>query len=268
MKNPSPDRVAIEEGIVIGQAAGRDLKVDVFTPPGAVANRAGVLLIHGGSWTSGDRAQLHGYGILLGRVGYTCVACEYRLTGEASWPAQIDDVRAAFQWMRSNARELEIDVNRIAVEGHSAGGHLSLMLAGTTSSEIAACIAVYPPTDLDLRSEAIAKLRAANPAVVDVVSALLGSDPSLRKEASPVTHVTPSFPPTMLVHGNADIVVDVEHTFRMYRALTDAAVKTEMHIFEGQHHAFDRDPQFGRQLAALMTLFLNRHLAPPPAPAK
>jgi acetyl esterase/lipase len=263
MKNPSPDRVAIEEDIVVGEAGGRDLKVDVYTPPGAVANRAGVLLIHGGSWTTGDRAQLRGYAILLGRVGYTCVACEYRLSGEGSWPAQIEDVRAAFQWMRAHAADLEIDRDRIAVEGNSAGGHLSLMLAGTSSNELAACIAIYPPTDLNLRSEAIAKLRAANPAAVDVVRALLGNDPSLRGEASPVSHVTPSFPPTMLIHGDADIVVDVEHTFRMYRALRDVGVKTEMHIFEGQHHAFDRDPAFGRQLAALMKLFLNRHLAAP-----
>ena len=262
MKNPSPDRVAIEEGIVVGDAGGRPLLADVFTPPGPVANGAGVLLVHGGGWTSGDRKQLHGYGILLGRTGYTCVAAEYRLADEAKWPAMIDDVRATFDWMRANAGELEIDRDRIAVEGNSAGAHLALMLAGTAKPrELAACIAIYAPSDLTSngpRSEAWA-LRAANESNA-AREMLGGTEDEVRAQASPITYASGSFPPTMLISGNADELVNVEHSLRMYRALIDAGAKAEMHIFEGQPHAFDREPAFGRQCAALMTLFLNRHV--------
>jgi hypothetical protein len=72
--------------VTVGQGGGRDLRADLYRPP--VSNGAAVLLIHGGSFTHGDRSQLRGYGIVLGRVGYTCGACEYRLAGEARWPAQ------------------------------------------------------------------------------------------------------------------------------------------------------------------------------------
>ncbi len=262
-KNDSPDRVAIEEGIVVGSGGGRELKADVFLPPAPVANRAGVLLIHGGGWQRGDRTQLRGYGILLGRAGYTCVACEYRLAPDAKWPAQIDDVRAAYDWMRTHAGELGIDVERIAVEGNSAGGHLSLMLAATAPG-VAACIAIYPSVDLAKRMRISDEQQ---PDRVNAVRALMsGTGASSLAEASPVTYASAAFPPTMLIHGNADGLVPVEQSFLMYQALVDAGAKAELHIFEGQPHAFDGAPGFGRQCASLMTLFLARHvLAKTPA---
>lgn len=267
MKNPSPDRVAIEEGVVVGDAGGRPLLADVFTPPAPVANGAGVLLVHGGGWTSGDRKQLHGYGILLGRTGYTCVAAEYRLAGEAKWPAMIDDVRATFDWMRANAGELEIDRDRIAVEGNSAGAHLALMLAGTARpGELAACVSIYGPTDLTRDGPRSAEwaLREANESN-SARNMLGGFEDEARKQASPVMYVSGSFPPTMFISGNKDELVNVEHSLKMYRALVDAGALAELHVFEGQPHAFDREPAFGRQCAALMTLFLNRHVRAPVA---
>ncbi len=94
-------RVTIEEDVVFGTGGGRDLKCDVYTPPGGPASAPAVLLVHGGGWRNGDRTQLRGYGILLGREGYLCVASEYRLSGEAKWPAQIHDVKAALRRMRA-----------------------------------------------------------------------------------------------------------------------------------------------------------------------
>jgi acetyl esterase/lipase len=263
MKNDSPDRVAIEEGIGVGSGGGRELRADVFLPPASVANGAGVLLIHGGAWQRGDRTQLRGYGILLGRAGYTCVACEYRLAPDAKWPAQIEDVRTAFEWMRAHAVELGIDVERIAVEGNSAGGHLSLMLAGTTPG-IAACISIYPPADLAKRMRISDEQQ---PDRVNAVRQLIErTDAESLAEASPVTYARAGFPPVMLIHGNADELVPVEQSFLMYHALAGAGAKAELHIFEGQPHAFDQQAGFGRQCASLMTLFLGRHvLAKTPA---
>jgi acetyl esterase/lipase len=254
----------VEEDIVVGSTGTRDLKVDVFTPPDAIANGIGVLLVHGGAWTTGDRGQLRGYGIYLGRQGYTSVACEYRLTGEAIWPAQIDDVETAYAWTRANAGELGIDPERIAVSGNSAGGHLSLMLAAR--QPVAACIAIYPPTDLGVRASDAERAQATN-----TPNLLLGSsDPEVRAKASPITYVRAAFPPVMLIHGNADTVVSVKHSFLMYRALVEAGAKAELHIFEGAPHAFERTDQgLGRQTAALMKLWLDRYaLARIPAAAK
>jgi acetyl esterase/lipase len=270
--NSSPDRVAIEEGVVIGSGGGRELRVDVFVPPKGVANGASVLLVHGGGWINGDRQQLRGYGILLGRLGYVCVAPEYRLAGESKWPAQIHDVKAALRWMRANADRLGVDPEKIAVEGNSAGGHLSLMIAGTqnmpefegdggnagTSTSVAACMAFYPPVRLaelyERRADAF-------------LPALFAPDatPQTHAGASPDRHVSNNFPPTLLISGNKDIVVNYRESVHMYNALIDAGARAELHLYEGAPHAFDALPDFGRQCASIMALFLDRVMTNPRA---
>lgn len=262
-------RVTIEEGSVVGEGGGRELKADLFTPPAGTSNGTGVLLVHGGSWVGGDRAQLRGYGILLGRNGYTSLACEYRLAPGAHWPAQLHDVKAALRWFRASAPRLGIDPGKIAVSGNSAGGHLALMMAATQNAEsfegsggnpgvptdVAACIAFYAPVLLGAPG---AGLSAA-------VRAFLGRDATDERvrEASPITQATGAFPPTMLLTGNNDALVPDESSVRMYSALRDAGAKAELHIFEGAPHAFDALPLYGRQCAALMQIFLDRHVVDP-----
>ena len=79
-------RVTIEEDVVFGTGGGRDLKCDVYTPPGGPASAPAVLLVHGGGWSNGDRKQLRGYGILPRREGYPCVASAHRPGGEGARP--------------------------------------------------------------------------------------------------------------------------------------------------------------------------------------
>jgi acetyl esterase/lipase len=275
MVSATAGRVSIEEGIIFGSGGGRDLKCDVYSPPAETANGAGVLIIHGGGWARGDRKQLRGYGILLGRKGYACVACEYRLSGEAKWPAQLHDVKAGLRWMRANATRLGIDAAKIAVEGNSAGGHLTLMLAGTQNvaafegdggnagagTEVAAAIAFYAPALLS-RAHREREVRIEG---FDAVGQLLGddiSDASLR-DASPITHVGPSYPPTLLFTGNKDLTVPAAASFRMYEALNAAGAPVELHTYNGAPHAFDAVPELGRQCADIMALFLDRHVVRP-----
>jgi acetyl esterase/lipase len=260
MKNTSTDRVAIEEGVAVGTGGGRQLRADVFTPPAGTANGIGVLLIHGGGWRSGDRTQLRGYGILLGRVGFTSVACEYRLTDEATWPAQIEDVRTAFRWTREHAKDLDIDANSVAVSGNSAGAHLSLMLAGMPDDQrdVAACVAIYGPALL-------ADPERRYPENDRIVALFGEADAEVRRQASPLTYASASFPPTMLIHGTEDELVPVASSERLYRALRDAGAKAELHIFNGQKHAFDQQPDYGRLCANMISVFLKRHVLAPAA---
>ena len=265
MPVPESQRVTVEEGIVVGRGGDRDLRADLFTPPPGAANGVGVLLVHGGGWVQGDRTQLRGYGILLGRAGYTSLACEYRLAPGARWPSQLHDVKAALRWFRANAPRLGIEPGRIAVSGNSAGGHLSLMVAATqnapafegeggspgVSTDVAACIAFYAPTVLGRRVEA----------QVDVVQMLLGEVTDERMaEASPLTYAANPLPPIMLLTGNADETVAEEASLRMYDALRKAGARAELHVFDGAPHAFDAQPLFGRQCAALMQMFLARYV--------
>jgi acetyl esterase/lipase len=264
-------RVTVEQGVVVGTGGARELRADVYMPPEGTSNRTGLLLVHGGGWMQGDRSQLRGYGILLGRIGYSCVACEYRLAGEAKWPAQLHDVKAALRWMRASSERLGIDPAKIAVSGNSAGAHLSLMLAATQNvaeyegeggnpgagTEVAAAISFYGP----------ALLGRPGAALADVVRFLLGGSPTDAQiaAASPVSHVTASWPPTLLITGNRDELVPDESSFAMYRAITQAGARAELHVYEGAPHAFDAISEFGRQTAAIMDLFLDRHVVHPRA---
>lgn len=262
-----PGRVTIEKDVVFGTGGGRDLECDIFHPPDDAAERAAVLIIHGGGWQTGDRSQLQGYAIQLARFGLVCVCSEYRLSGESIWPAQIHDVKAAIRWMRANHARLGIDPEKIAVSGNSAGAHLALMVAATPQleefegeggnpgigSHCAGVVAIYPPT----------LLRTSDAG--GAIDRLFGGKAAraIEDAASPLTYAREDFPPTMLIHGNADNTVPVAASLQMYRALSESGAKVEVHIYDGAPHAFDAVPEFGRQLVDLMALFVDRQVADP-----
>jgi acetyl esterase/lipase len=262
-----PGRVTSQDGVVFGTGGGRELRCDVFTPPDTRTDRPAVLLLHGGGWSGGDRSQLRGYGIQLARYGFLCVCPEYRLSGESAWPAQIHDVKAALRWLRANAESLGVNADKISVSGNSAGAHLALMLGATPNVPVfegkgghndvpttcAAVVAIYAPT----------LLRVGEPG--DAISRLFGGKASREAEdaASPVTYAHRHFPPTLLIHGNADDVVPVDASFSMYKHLADAGAQVELHIYDGAPHAFDSINEFGHQLTDVMALFLDRKVANP-----
>ncbi len=242
---------------------------DVYLPPDhpgegagtAGAGRPAILLLHGGGWMNGDRSQLRGYGIQLARYGFVCVCSEYRLSGESAWPAQAHDVKAALRWLRANATRLGVDESRICVSGNSAGAHLALMLGALRDGELegdggnadvssgcAAVVAIYPPTQLRVTH------------AEDPIGRLLGGKVAreIEDQASPLAYARADFPPTMLVHGNADSIVPVQASLEMYAALAKAGAAVEMHIYDGVPHAFDTDIDFGRQVTDLISLFLER----------
>jgi len=266
----APDRVRIEDDVLIDRVGARELRCDLFHPPLFATGRTAVLLIHGGAWSHGDRKQLRGYGVLLARRGYVCATVEYRLTGEAKWPAQLHDLKTALRFIRARSAELGIDPAKICVSGNSAGGHLALMLAGTAdqpefegrgahagvSTACAACIAIYAPTQLfghqrphmyapGLFSEDIGDVEA--------------------RQASPIEYARRDFPPTLLIHGNRDEIVAPAASLSMYQALISHGAPAELHMYDGVPHGFDAQRDYGRQCAELMLLFLDRHVRDPQA---
>lgn len=272
----SGGRVTLREGVVFSSPDGTDLVCDVFIPPAGESDgpRPGVVLVHGGAWQVGDPTQLRGYGFLIGREGVVCVIPQYRLTDRAQWPSQLHDVKAAVRWMRANADDLGLDPNRIAASGNSSGGHLALMLAGTggvaelegdggnpgVDSSVQAAIAFYGPS----------RLEPGGSMLTASVAALMGPDagPDLFDQASPAHWVSPSFPPTMLLHSNLDDLVPPQQSLDMYAALRAAGVPCELHMFDGQPHAFDAEPSLGRLSATLVVSFVRRFLPDPPTPDK
>mgnify|MGYP006102318345 FL=1 len=260
--------VDIQENIIFGLGGLESLKGDIFFPPKKDKKRPSILIIHGGGWYEGDKSQLRGYGILLARFGFVCFCSSYRLSHEDLWPAQIQDVKCAIRYLRSNADKLGIDPQRIGVSGNSAGGHLALMAGASFShrdfegqgghnnvdSRVKAVCAIYPPTS-------IKNLTHIDP-LDNAFLALMGKK-AIQEDydrASPINYVTEKYPPCMLIHGSSDKLVKSEDSSLFYEELVKKKVSAELHIFAEQEHAFDSEPGYGRNIADLQGLFFNKYL--------
>jgi acetyl esterase/lipase len=235
-------------------ANGRELLLDVYEPRVEPSQRTAVLLVHGGGWRAGDRTQLADHAQLLAAEGFTALVCEYRLLGESPFPAALDDVKAAVRWARANAQDLGIDTDRIVLQGHSAGGHLSLLAAETAADgeQVAAVVAFYPPTLFHVGVATSPSSMAAGGPLGD------GADAEAARAASPLTHVSADHPPTFFVTGGADQLVPPSASVLMYDALRAIGVEADLHIVGGQGHAFDRADALRPVLIAEVALFVKR----------
>ena len=259
------EQVAVEQDVPFGRGGERELLCDIYRPDAALNKHTAVIHIHGGGFRGGSKAGAR-TARQLAALGYTCVSTQYRLGAEAKWPAQIQDVKACIRWVRSNSARLDTEPQKLVVLGYSAGGHLALVAAGSqdrpeyegdggnagTGSEIAACIAFYPPASSSKREGADDHI-------------LLGDDTSeaAYRAISPISYVVPGFPPTMLLHGTADTSIPVVASFQLYEAMRAAGVKVEMHIVEGVGHIFDSHVEFAEASAHWIDLFLDRHVVNP-----
>ena len=260
--------VAVEKDVVFGKGGDMELRCDVYRPPAGTGKRMATIHLHGGGFTGGSKDGLTERIRPLAARGYVSIAAQYRLAGDAKWPAQIEDVKAAIRWTRANAASLGIDPARIAVVGYSAGGHLALMAAGTQNrpelegrgghagvgTQVVACAAYYPVTEI----------RAGGDGAANVLMAA-GSDAAAHRAASPVTYVANSFAPTVLFHGVADTTVPLESSQRFMQLLRDAGVVTELHTFAGAPHAFDSMPEAASACALLADFFFDRYIVSPRA---
>lgn len=261
-------QVTVREGVPFGRGGDHELACDVFTPPGLTAPAPGVLLVHGGGWRAGDRAQMRAYGIQLAVRGFVCVSSSYRLVPTAHWPAPIEDVNAAIRYVRANAAELGIDPSKLAAVGASAGAHLVLLAAGTAGlaelqgqgghpgidTSLAAVVGIFAPTVIAPRGQ------RPSGSVPGTVLLEDGDDERTARLASPIAHVTPSYPPTLLLHGTADKVVPPSASMRMYEALTEAGVPVDLHMVAEQPHGYVAQRDYHRLSCDQITVFLRRYL--------
>lgn len=230
--------------------------VDVYVPKKRNSDKPlpVIALIHGGGWVNGDRLGYAAQAIQLARTGdYAAVTVGYRLTKEASWPAQVHDCKAAIRWIRAHAKQLKLDADKIAVWGSSAGGHLSSLL-GTSgdvkelegdlgpntgfSSRVQCVVNLCGPEDF---TQALMFDKEGKPNWKDdAVSGLLGGNAQDKtaeaKAASPVTHVSKDDPPFITFHGTKDQRVAFLHAMMIHEALGKAGVTSAViPITDGGH---------------------------------
>ncbi|MCI0536637.1 MAG: alpha/beta hydrolase fold domain-containing protein, partial [Verrucomicrobiales bacterium] len=222
-------------------------KLDIARPAGRSAPLPAVLLVHGGGWRGGSRHGQRGIACRFAQDGYVAITIGYRLTGEAPFPACIDDVVAAARWVRAHARDYGIDPERIGALGHSAGAHLVCMLAlaepagkfapgflEEVSGRVNAVCATAAPTDF-MQWE-VDRGNAEGTFFKD------GTAESRRERAarySPITYADASAPPMLLVHGSNDRVVPAAQSERLVADLRKAnAPLVERVVFDGRPHDF------------------------------
>ena len=220
---PALAQVDVDHGVVYRRVGERALVLDVYRPRGA-AGRPGVLLLHGGSWDSGDRGQLAGLARDLAERGFVAATADYRLATEAPFPAAVADARAAVLWLEAHAARFGLDPARVGLFGPSAGGHLALMVATLLSRPgqpraVAACAAWCAPADL------VRGLTEGGPvprASLAVVERFLGGTFDEQAPrfalASPAQHVSRATPPLFLAHGERDDVVPFSQSLYMQEA--------------------------------------------------
>lgn len=254
---PTGAKVVEKKNIFYCKTAERNLALDVFCPAKkANSRRTAILIIHGGGWRSGSKDMFHSMAQHLAALGYVCFTPEYRLSTEALYPAGVYDVKAAIRWVRKNAAKYNIDTNKIAIAGHSAGGELAAMMGATnnmTSFEGSGCDLKYSSKvnaviDLD---GLLAFLHPESGEGDDSkrISAATNwfgfsktENPELWKQGSPLTHAGKHTPPTLFVNSN---VARMHAGRENYIAILNGYhVYTEVRSFDAPHSFVSFEPWF------------------------
>ena len=211
------------------------LDADVFIPRGEGPFPA-MLVVHGGAWRIGTRAQLTGVAQVLAEHGYTAVAISYRLAPSATFPAQIYDCQAAVRWMRAKAKEFKIDPERIGGFGYSAGGQLVALLGTLDSNELK-----EPGVPADAPSARLQCVVAGGapcdfrelPPDSSFLAYWLGGTPATKgdnyRNASPANFISADDPPMFFFSGEDDVIVPISSPTQMVEALKKAGLIAEMY---------------------------------------
>lgn len=219
-------------------------KMDLYLPPNTKGPSPVVINIHGGGWNHGVKESQTGFTTFF-KMGFAVANMEYRLTGQATAPAAVEDARCALIYLIKNAKELNIDVNRIVVMGGSSGGHLALMAGllgndhrfdgncpGIDDIKVAAIIDKYGITDVwDWGYGPNITSKSATRWLGDKAS-----DKAFAASVSPLTYVSKNSPPVFIVHGDADPTVPYQQSVDMHKKLKEAGVKTEFLTVPGGLH--------------------------------
>jgi acetyl esterase/lipase len=233
--------VHVDWGIVFAERQGfRALELDLFRPSGPPTGPL-LVYVHGGGWRQSHRNRSPretrgwnpGFFERLTDAGFTVATPAYRFSGEAPFPAQLDDLLEALRWL--HAEEAPVDAGRTYLWGTSAGGLLAALAAlvpGDTS--IAGVVCWYPVTDLLALDHT-----AADSFEAHLVGGPISEHLELARAASPVHHVYAGAPPFLLQHGEADTWVPCDQSRRLADRLRAAGASVELETVPGADHFFD-----------------------------
>jgi acetyl esterase/lipase len=281
--------VCVHHGVEFASVEGfRPLLLDLYLPV-ASGLRPAIIYLHGGGWAVGTRRRF-GRAFTswsptaldrLAQAGFAVATLDYRLSGEARFPAQLHDVKAGIRWVRGNSSRLGIDPARMITWGESAGGHLAMLAALTgdrpdlegsigehlgQSSAVSGVIDWYGPMNLLSLGSQHPPDSDKRPDDADswestMVGVPLQTDPARSLAASPISYVHADAPPAHIHHGNADALVPYAQSVEFAEALRAAGGTVELITVEGSDHfwtgapdlsaIFDASLAFARRVTAV-----------------
>ena len=253
--------IDITPDVVYGHKHGMALTFDVFKPK-EKANGVGILFIVSGGWYSRWRPpenSVNWFKPMLDK-GFTVFAVRHGSSPKYVIPEIIEDVRRSVRFIRLRAKRFGVDPERLGVTGASAGGHLSLMLGTTsdkgnpdskdevlrTSNRVAAVVAYFPPTDI----------RAWVNNVPDYPA--LNFEGEKAAACSPLLHVSGDDPPTLLIHGDKDELVTLDHSENILAKFQEHKVTSELLVIAGAAHGFRGED--GRRASRAQVAWFEKHL--------
>ncbi len=274
-----PAGTKVERDIVYARVGERKLLLDLYLPAKGSTSLPVIVWVHGGGWRSGSKGSGGRARPMLNR-GYAVVDVGYRLSGEAIFPAQVEDCKAAVRWVRANAAKYGLDPDRIGAWGSSAGGHLVAFLgtAGDVrefdtrtnaeySSHVQAVCDWYGPTDfLQMDKHSLKGSRLIHDAANSPESLLVGGPiqekpyRALARKANPITYVTKDDPPFLIMHGDKDMSVPLHQSELLYDALNKAGIDATLHVVKGAGHGLRDGQEKPEKLFEIVAAFFDRHL--------
>ena len=252
--------------VVYGHKDGLAMTFDVIKPK-ANANGAAVIFMVSGGWVSNynpPQQTATRFKDLLDK-GFTLITVRHGSSPKYLIPEIVSDVRRAVRFIRHNAKQWGVDPNRLGVFGGSAGGHLALVLGTASdngdpnakedfmkeSDRVASVVAYFPPVDLRPLARGLNPQRTGG--TLDRFPAL-NFEKEKAPDYSPIVHVSPDDPPTLLIHGDKDNLVPVNNSKVIHEAFQKNNVKTQLIIIEGAEHGF-RGEDAKRAGAAMASWF-------------
>ncbi|MBD2522683.1 alpha/beta hydrolase [Nostoc sp. FACHB-133] len=234
-------KIRYQKDILFASPAGVPLKMEVYQPP-QVGKYPAVVVIYGGAWQYGNPHANSEFNQYIAHQGYTVFAIDYRHAPKYRFPSQLDDVRTALNFIRKNAATYEADPERMVLIGRSAGAHLAMLAAYQPDAPpIRAVINYYGPVNLPEGYK--------TPPVPDpintraVLKAFLGGSleelPNQYKIASPINYLTHPLPPTLLIYGSRDHLVEARFGRQMYESLHNSGNTAVFLQIPWAEHAFD-----------------------------
>jgi len=269
-----PDSVTAQENIVYARYGKRELHLDLFSSrEKGNALYPGVILIHGGGWRSGNRQMEWPMAQYLAAHGYLAATVEYRLSPEALYPEGVYDLKGAIRWMRANAASYNLDPNRLAVYGCSAGGTLAAFLGTTgdvkkfeggaghaeSSSKVQAVVDVDGVLDFTDPAESAKDDDPKKPSAgKSWFGASYKEKPELWREASPINYVDKKTPPILFVNSS----LERYHAGRdeMIAQLNKLGVHSEVHTIPDTPHPFWLFHPWFDEASGIIVTFLDKIL--------